>query len=945
MNLKVLILILFFSYNTLLSETFSISGTVLDSATKNGLQGVSVSLTHLGKDFKTGGLTNNKGYFSIDELEKGKYEIKFSFIGRKTFDTIVFMKSSNIKLGNIYLAEQSTVTGEVEVVADLPAVELKGDTTQFNAGAYKTNPDATAEDLVQKMPGVVLQDNKVQAQGENVRKVLMDGKPFFGDDPTAALKNLPADVIEKVQVYDEKSEQSQFTGFDDGNTSKTLNIITRSNMRAGQFGKGYAGYGNDDFYQAGTNFNIFGNDSRISILAQSNNVNQQNFAIEDILGAVSSIGSFRGPFFGGPGMRPPGGGQGFRRSAGAGPGFFGGGGVGDFLVGNQDGITNTNAIGLNYSDNWGKSIKVSGSYFFNWSENNAINETYREYISSTSAGQIYEENSNSGSTNINHRFNFRFDWDIDSSNSILLRPRITVQQNDGNKITNAQTSLLESLMNKSDNDYKSNLVGYNLSNEILWRHKFETKGRTISISATPGYNTNEGNNDLNATSAYYTQIESFDTLNQKSDLTTNGASLSYNVAYTEPIGEKSQLQLNYSGRYNDNESDKTTNNFNPVTGKHDELDTTLSNVFTSNYLNHNIGTSYRFQKEEYNFSLGVSYQNSRLYNLQEFPYSAETDKSFNNVLPNANFQYNFAKRKNIRVFYRTSTNIPSIEQLQDVVNNSNPLQISVGNPNLQESYEHNLFANFMSVDEGNSSNFFFNIGGRFAYNYIGQSTSVMNKDTVLANGYLVQQGVQMSQRVNLDNYINLRSFCSYGFPVGFISSNLNLNVGYTFSRTPGLYNNVINYSNSNSLNFGAVITSNISEKFDFNLMSWSNINFVSNSIRTESNTQYFSQRSNFRINFYLWEFLVLQSELSHQYYSGLSSAYNQNFFQWNAYIGVKMFNKAGELRLSGYDLLNQNNAISRNVSDIYIEDNKTNVLQRFFMLSFIYTFKNFGLKN
>ncbi|MFH1050697.1 MAG: TonB-dependent receptor [bacterium] len=950
MKIRIVILVLFVAFNTGFAQSFSISGTVLDSANKMPLLGVSVSISHISKDFKSGALTNNKGYFSIEDLEKGRYNLICSYIGYKPFDTIIQIKNSNVKLAKIYLTEQSTVTDEVEVVGQMPAVELKGDTTQFNADAYKTQPDATAEDLVQKMPGVVLQDNKVQAQGENVKKVLMDGKPFFGDDPTAALKNLPAQIIDKIQIYDEKSEQSQFTGFDDGNTTKTLNIITRTNMRRGQFGKAYAGYGNEEHYQAGTNFNIFGEDSRISILAQSNNVNQQNFAIEDILGAISSSGSARGPFFGGPGMmRSPAGGM--RR--GGGPRFFGGGSVGDFLVGNQDGITSTNAFGINYSDDWGKSIKVSGSYFFNYGNNEAINNTFREYISTSNAGQTYIENTNSSSKNINHRFNFRFDWDIDSSNSIMIRPRFSLQQNEGQQITSAHTNMFERLLNKSDNDYQSNLLGYDLSNEILWRHKFESKGRTISFSATPGYNENNGNNELYATSYYYTEIETADTLNQNSELVSDGLNLSYNVAYTEPLGEDSQLQFNYSGRLNENKSDKTTNNFNPETDQYDELDTTLSNIFASTYRSQNIGTSYRFQKEETNFSLGLSYQNSRLYNEQQYPYSGITDRSFNNVLPNASYQYRFTKRNNIRIFYRTSTDLPSIEQLQDVVNNNNPLQISIGNPLLEESYTHNLFANYMAVDEENSSNFFFNIGGRFSNNYIGQKTTIMSADTVLSNGYLVQEGVQLTQRVNLDNYYNLRSFIAYGFPVNFISSNMNLNVSFMYTKTPGIYNEqteipgVYNEKQNNSftktLSLGGVITSNISEKFDFTLMSFSNFNFVSYSLTPDNNTQYFGQRSNFRVNLYLCEFFVLQSELSHQYYSGLSEAYNTNYFQWNAYIGFKMFNKNGELRLSGFDILNQNNSINRNVSDIYIEDTETNVLQRFFMLSFIYTFRNFGL--
>jgi hypothetical protein len=926
--------------NTLSLISHEVSGIIIDSLTNTPLPGVSITLAHSKTSLKIGDITNKKGAFSMKDVENGSYNMTISYVGYASVKKIINVFDKDLNIGKIYITEKPSELGTVEVIGQMPAVEMKGDTTLFNADAFKTNPDASAEDLVQKMPGVVMQSGKVQAQGEDIKKVLMDGKPFYGDDPTAALRNLPAEIIDKVQIFDQKSEQSQFTGFDDGNNIKTMNIITRTNMRTGQIGKTYAGYGTDDKYQAGTNFNIFGEDRRISILAQFNNLNQQNFAIEDILGAVSSMGAGgRRPMMGPGGAGGP---RGRRPGGGGGMNPFGGGSIGDFLVEQQDGISATNAIGLNYTDNWGQSIKVTGSYFVNYTNNDALNNLTRDYITEN---QLYYEDAESSSKNINHRFNFRFEYDIDSSNSLLIRPRVTYQQNEGESFTLAQTDFENSLLNRSNNDFNSELSGYNLSNEILWRHKFETKSRTLSLSMNNSINANEGENKLYATSLY--KVNTFfeqDTLNQKSVLDMQGNSISYNLSYTEPIFDKSILQINYSGGLNNNESDKTTNNYDEISKAYTNLDTTLSNIFESNYLNQSLGTSYQFRTDESNLTAGVSYQWSRLDNKQVFPYNSDISREFNNVLPNLRYQYNFTKKNNLRIFYRTSTDLPSISQLQDVVNNNNPLQISIGNPELEEGYQHNLFANFMAVDEANASNFFFNIGGRYSNNYIGTQTTILQNDSTLNNGYVVAQGAQISQPVNLKNYINLRSFINYGFPISFISSNLNINTGVNYTITPGIINNLENYSHSKALTLGIVISSNISKEIDFSIMSFTNLNFVNNTLRDDLNTQYLSQSSRVKLNLYLWETIVFNTEFSHQYYSGLSSDYNQSYFLLSSYIGYKMFDQDAELRLSANDILNQNSSINRSVSDIYIQDTETNVLQRYFILSFIYTFKNFGAR-
>ncbi|MBC7892706.1 MAG: carboxypeptidase regulatory-like domain-containing protein, partial [Sphingobacteriaceae bacterium] len=298
------------------AQTFPVGGALRDG-NGNPLIGVTVVFNPLADSTKRDGIvTDTAGRFSFP-LSPGAYRLRASFIGYQPFETTVRVDSQAVELGNLRLFENASQLAEVTVTGQQLRVEMKGDTTQFNAGAYKVNPDATAEDLIKKLPGITLENGAVKTQGEDVKRVLIDGKPFFGDDASLALRNLPAEVIDKIQVFDRLSDQSQFTGFDDGNTDKTINIVTRPGRNNGQFGKVYAGLGSDGRYAAGANTNLFKGDRRISVLGLFNNINQQNFSSQDLLGALGgSSGGGRGGAGGGRGG-PSGGGRG---NAGGGPG-------------------------------------------------------------------------------------------------------------------------------------------------------------------------------------------------------------------------------------------------------------------------------------------------------------------------------------------------------------------------------------------------------------------------------------------------------------------------------------------------------------------------------------------------------------------------------------------------------------------------------------------------
>ena len=619
MRLPLTLLLTIISFG-LFAQTFTISGLVQNSTNKS-LPGAHIALLHpWGEGYKSN-VSSTNGSFRLEGVSKGGYALKITFLGYQNYKTEINISNQHVDLGVIVLKEEATDLNEIEVTEKIPLATQLEDTTQYNADAFKTLKDASAEELIEKMPGVVIQDGKIQAQGEDVKEVLVDGRPFFGNDPNAALKNLPAEVIDKIQIFDKQSDQAQFSGFDDGETSKTINIITKTNMRTGQFGKVYAGYGDDNKYQAGGNASLFNGDQRISIIAQSNNVNQQNFSTEDLLGVVSS-GNSRGRGRGGRGGRG------------------GSGSVNDFLVSQQDGIAQTHAFGFNYSDRWGKKTEVSGSYFYNYTDNDAGEFSKTTYLDNQNANDIYFEDNNSNALNQNHRFNMRLVHEIDSVNSIILRPRLTLQDNNGYSKTDAQTFSLEELLNQTQNDFSADLFGIDFSNTLLYRRRMAKRGRTFSVRLGTGYKKNSGESFLYSQNDYFIPRTSTDTLDQFSNLDLNGWNLSSNISYTEPIGRIASLQFRYSYSWQEDKSDKETMDFSPISNKFDILNEQLSNVFTNHYKTHQIGTGINIRKgRNLFFMTRASLQFSQLESDDIFPLQAMVNRKYVNFIPFAMFRF------------------------------------------------------------------------------------------------------------------------------------------------------------------------------------------------------------------------------------------------------------------------------------------------------------------
>ncbi len=923
------IFLCFCSFQFLRAQTFTINGKLIDEYKQPAI-GSSVFLLKTDSSFIKGTATDVEGQFNLENINSDNYILKILSLGYKPLFKSIQIKNQNLIIPTITLKQNLTNLKEVTVEAQQALATQNGDTTSFKANAYKVNKDATAEDLVSKMPGVTVVDGKVQAQGEEVKQVLVDGKRFFGDDASAVLKNLPAEVIDKVQVFDKKSDQSQFTGFDDGNASKTINIVTKAQFKNGVFGKVYGGYGYEDKFKGGGSVNIFKGDRRITVLAQSNNINEQNFSSEDLVGVSSSSSG------GGGGRR--GGGQG---------GMGGGNNPSEnFQSNTQNGINTTSLFGLNYADKWGKKTEVTASYFFNWTQNDSKSSLLQQYILGSNNGLVYNENNNTNSDNFNNRVNFKIETKIDSMNSIVLQPKLSFQSNKGAKeLLGLNTKEVLTLSN-TENSSSNNLSGYNISVPILYRHAFAKRGRTFSINATPTITKNSGENLLYTLNTYYRDTLFYgDTIDQKSKILKTGNSINGNVSYTEPLNKNNFLLVNYTVVYTDNYSSKRTFDKNYIDYKYADLDSTLTNVFKNQYQSQSGSLGYRYQKEKFNFSLNAAYQRAQLSKEQEIPTSYKLSKTFESILPSAQLQYKFSQKKNLRFNYRTSNNAPSIDQLQDVINNSNSLQLSTGNPDLKQDFQQNIFLRYSGVNTDKATSFFALIGGNYSNNYIGNSTLIANRDTTVYNDIFLQRGSQIIRPVNLDGYYSLRSFINYTFPIKKIKTNLSVNVSGNYNNVPGMINTNINYAKTATGGLGLVFSSNISEKFDFTLSSNSSYSNIQNTLQTSSNTNYFSQVSKLKITANPWKGLILQSEYSNTYYSGLTSAFNQSISLWNAAIGYKFLkNKQAELRLTVYDILNQNNSVSRTNTDSYIQDSQTNVLNRYYMLTFTYNFKKYFAK-
>lgn len=893
-----------------------VSGKITDKSTSDPLPGATVSITPNGGNTRLG-VSDMDGKYRIDNLAAGQYRIKVSYMGYKTYEKSVSLGSSDNKVMNISLTEDATMLENLSVEGRATRAQQAGDTLSYNASAFKVLDGSTAEELLAKMPGIVVEGGEVQAQGESVSKVMVDGKEFFDGDVNLALKNLPADIIASIEVFDKKSDQAEFTGFDDGEEIKTINIVTKSGYKEGVFGKVYGGYGTDNRYNAGGNINIFDESQRLSILGMSNNVNQQNFSQEDLSGVMSAQSSKRGGRRGG-GRR---------------------GSTDNFMVGSLGGVTKTNGIGLNYVNEWNDKLKLTSSYFFNQSSNDYQEKLQREYFESALPGMSYMQDSESDMTNWNHRVNMNLEYKIDADNTLQLRPKFSYQSSNTlssylgeNLLYGEQQS---SIGSSSESDVKSYSAGLNAT----YRHRFSKQGRTLSLSVN-GQITDKRSD----TYTDYKESKTEDgtttatEYSQRKDNDEKQTSLRTNLMYTEPIVDNVQLSANYKFSYSNSDADKKTFESDGMTDLGEQLIDQMSSVYQTDYLTHAAGLGLRWNLDKWRFTLGADFQWASLDGEQSYPVADNISHNYFSVLPSAMIRYSLNRNNSFMLRYRSSSTSPTLQQLQSVVDNTNPLFLSTGNPLLDQQINHTLNLRY-TLTTMSGQTFIAMLGATLRNGYVADSTFVATEDITLPGGIEMDKGAQLTRPVNLDGYYSLQAMLTYGFPLDLIRSNVNLSLAGNYASVPTIFNGV--KSNTRELTFvpKVVIGSNISDKLDFTLSYSASINNALSSVADLNTSNYVTHIAQARVGWTFWAGLTLRSTLTYTGYSGLS-ADTEDYFLWNASLGKKFLkNNAAEIRLDVYDILGQSQSFRQSVGSNYYDYLTANVLQPYAMVSFVYTIR------
>lgn len=915
-KLLTFVMLVFGAQTSLIAQTTKSVGNYISGKVLDGAEPV-IGATVIIDGTTRGAITDTKGAFKLSGLKlKDTVSVVISFMGYKSQTHKVIVKRGENLLPTVSLLADAITTDEVIVSGTAPIAIQKGDTTQYNAGAYKTNPDASAEDLVNKMPGFTSEDGKLTIGGEEVTQIYVDGKSYFKDDVAGALSSLPANVIESIQLFDEKSDNSRFTGVDDGDRKKTINIVTTAKKKNAYMGDYIAGGGlaivnngnsklgtrEGGLYNLKANTNIFQDKNRFTLSLGSNNVNQSATSGNRYYGNHSTTG-----------------------------------------------LNQSTGVRLNYSGEYKKAEYKQTKVGINYSYGNTKSELGtildRSYFeSSTRASENYSEIYNSNSIRNSHSLRFDVESDINEKNKIFVRGWGRATGTNSDQVTDAASSLSGSVTNSALTKRDNKNDSYSAGTDINWMNRLATRhsialGGNFRFSKTDYDQVLIGNNEDFEMALASANVEK---INQQTLNYGNDNSIGVRLNYTYKLGEKSGLTIGYNNSFNWSNSDKKTYLYDELTGDYIDIDEALSNVFDRNYLRNNASLGYSYNvKDKISFSVNAEYQNATLKNNQTFPSTKlfERKYSFNSPTANLRLDYYFSKNSRLGLFFNGRPNLPTVTQLQDVVDNTNPLQITTGNPNLNQSYNSMFGMNytFSNPEKSTSINAFF--FGTNEMNSITNTTRRLSDDEYI-NGVLVQKGARVSSPVNANGLWSVRSGVFYSLPFPAIKCNFTVGGRYSYSRMPSYIDNVKSFSRENNGMISLKLNSNISKDLDFTLTSRTSLSVAKNSISNQNDNTYIRENIGIKANWIIYKGIFVNVDYSYNFYHySVNAPEDPNFSMLNAGIGKKMLkNQNLEVRLSGFDLLNQSKALRHTVSAEYVEDSRTNVLQRYLMMTVAYKF-------
>ncbi len=898
-----------------------VSGKILDTS------GIPVSKASLKMSFTGSGdtlrtITDDNGSFSFIRVPFSSFFLAVTNMGFEKFEKRYSNEAAlkSIVLEDIILINQFKMLEEIIITT--PIIQMREDTVEYRADSFKVKPNSMVEDLLKKLPGIQVDKNgEVTAQGKKVSKVKVNGKDFFGNDPKTATRELPSDIVDKVQVLDDYGDLAAVSGIKDGEPEKVINLQLKKNKTKGVFGRVTAGYGTEKRYQASMNANIFNNNRQLSIFGNSNNVNYSHF----------NFGSTGGGQGGGGMGRTMGQTGNVAGSAGT-VTVLSNGDMGTIQSYNdgQDGITATHSFGANFRNDFEKS---KGSYYGSYSYSDRMNNGFREI----SQQNFFEDNvflndqrTKFSSQSQNHRAYLNFEYRVDSFNYIKISPQLSYVKQFNRSSSNFIYQTKGVITTEGFNGDTAASSTLNLGANLLYNHRFRRKGRNLSMNLNVGIATTESDNDkVNSTNNYNVPDTTDFLLEQRITQDSERRNYGFRINYSEPIAKDRFLDLiySYSDSYTKNDRKTTTIDstgneiFNPV----------LSNAYKNTFINQRAGLNLRTIKKKYNYTLGVSIQPVNLDGYSITKDSSYTPQKTMNIFPVARMAFNFTRTKTLNFNYYGNSRQPVFSQLQPVRDISNPQYQIQGNPSLKPEIHHNfnLFFNNFNVSSGRV--FFTGVNVNLFKNQI------VNNTIPLGNA-----GAQLTIPENVDGYYNLSGFYTYSKPflnrIYVISVNGTLNYNHNITLIDSQQNIGNNWLAMQGINF------------EFNHKDWLEwgagirygLNSVQYSLEEQPESDFDSWAISSTIRMDLPGSWILCYDFDYTINNGLSSTVSQNPYILNASLEKQIFRKKnGFIRLSAFDIFNQNTNITRQITGNSIIDTRTNRLGRYGMITFTYRLNRF----